>query len=142
VRRDAVELQFRDMRNTSLFRAWNDCKVPWNAFAQPALSFQGLAAPSSLSDHQAQQDEIMELMSKTKPAPFECPHCKAKYDIVRMEALPVEADTEITCIGCGGPLTGREGPFLLKYFLVSRRQGTRAAAGGDGRAEYLERQRA
>ena len=65
----------------------------------------------------------------SKPAPFECPHCKAKYDAVRMEAPPVEADTEIICISCRGPLRGREGPFVLKYFLVSRREGTRAAAG-------------
>jgi hypothetical protein len=69
-------------------------------------------------------------MSRSKPAPFECPHCIAKYDVVRMEALQVEAAPEITCICCGGPLTGREGPFLLKYFLVSRRQRTHAAAAG------------
>lgn len=73
-------------------------------------------------------------MSKSKPPSFECPHCKAKYDVVRMEALQVEADIEITCISCGGPLTGREGPFLLKYFLMSRRQRTHAAAGGVARA--------
>ena len=65
----------------------------------------------------------------SKPAPFECPHCDARYDIVRMESPQVETATEITCISCGGPLTGREGPFLLKYFLVSRRKRTRAAAG-------------
>jgi len=65
----------------------------------------------------------------SKPAPFECPHCKAKYNVVRMEAPQVEADTEITCVSCGEPLTGREGLFLFKYFLVSRRQRKRAAAG-------------
>jgi hypothetical protein len=65
----------------------------------------------------------------SKPTPFECPHCKAKYDVVRMEAPGVEADTQVSCISCGGPLPGREGPFLLKYFLVSRRLRTRAAAG-------------
>jgi hypothetical protein len=68
-------------------------------------------------------------MSKPKAAPFECPQCRAKYDVVRMEAPQVAADSEITCINCGGPLTGREGPFVLKYFLVSRHQRTRAAAG-------------
>jgi hypothetical protein len=28
---------------------------------------------------------------------------------------------EIVCIACGGPLSGREGAFLLKYFFVDRR---------------------
>jgi hypothetical protein len=29
-------------------------------------------------------------------------------------------DRELTCLNCGGPLAGRAGGFLLKYFLVSR----------------------
>jgi len=29
-------------------------------------------------------------------------------------------DREITCLSCGAPLHGREGPFILKYFLVER----------------------
>jgi hypothetical protein len=29
-------------------------------------------------------------------------------------------DREITCLSCGAPLPGREGPFILKYFLVER----------------------
>jgi hypothetical protein len=72
----------------------------------------------------------------SKPASFECPHCKAKYDIVRMEAPQVAAETEVTCISCGGPLTGREGPFVLKYFLVSRRQRNRAAAVSPSREHH------
>ncbi len=51
---------------------------------------------------------------------FECPNCAAKYKLVRVEA-PREPTTDraITCLSCGGPLNGREGPFVLKYFLVT-----------------------
>jgi hypothetical protein len=52
---------------------------------------------------------------------FECPNCAAKYRVVRVEApLGPTIDREITCLSCGGPLHGREGQFLLKYFLVER----------------------
>ena len=44
-----------------------------------------------------------------------------KYKIVRVEApLGSIIDREITCISCGGLLNGREGTFVLKYFLVER----------------------
>jgi hypothetical protein len=53
--------------------------------------------------------------------PFICPNCAAKYEIVRIEAPPrPQTDREITCLSCGGPLHGREGKFLLKYFLTER----------------------
>ena len=29
-------------------------------------------------------------------------------------------DHKIACLGCGGPLSGRKGAFILKYFLVNR----------------------
>ena len=51
---------------------------------------------------------------------FSCPHCGAKYNVVRIES-PVEISTkEVTCLGCGGPLQGRQGAHLLKYFLIER----------------------
>jgi hypothetical protein len=37
-----------------------------------------------------------------------------------MESPPVEVDEKIACISCGGTLSGREGAFILKYFLVNR----------------------
>jgi predicted Zn finger-like uncharacterized protein len=59
---------------------------------------------------------------------FTCPNCKALYEVVEVEAGPETADREVTCQVCGGPLTGREGKFVLKYFLLReavrrRRQG-------------------
>jgi predicted RNA-binding Zn-ribbon protein involved in translation (DUF1610 family) len=52
---------------------------------------------------------------------FECPNCAAKYELVRVEAPPgATTDREITCVSCGGPLNGREGKFILKYFMVAR----------------------
>jgi hypothetical protein len=57
-----------------------------------------------------------------QPSQFRCPHCSSTYRLVRME-VPVDPQKparEITCLNCGGPLRGREGVFLLKYFLVDR----------------------
>lgn len=50
---------------------------------------------------------------------FTCPNCGALYEVVQVEAAPAN-DREITCRVCGGPLRGREGEFILKYFLVAR----------------------
>jgi hypothetical protein len=49
---------------------------------------------------------------------FKCPNCKALYQVVKVEAGPETADREITCQVCGSPLVGREGKFVLKYFLL------------------------
>jgi DNA-directed RNA polymerase subunit RPC12/RpoP len=49
---------------------------------------------------------------------FRCPTCGAQYKLVRVEANLADADREITCLKCGGPLNGREGRFILKYFLA------------------------
>jgi hypothetical protein len=60
-------------------------------------------------------------MSTSQSTSFECPHCAAKYELVRVEAPQgLTIDREITCLSCGGPLHGRDGPFLLKYFQVER----------------------
>lgn len=58
---------------------------------------------------------------------FTCPHCQAKYRVVRVTANPALADREITCRSCGGPLQGREGNLALKYFMVHRAPGVKAA---------------
>ena len=57
------------------------------------------------------------------PSPFQCPGCGARYKVVRLEApLEPSLDREfvITCKNCGGPLDGRVGKLILKYFLVGR----------------------
>ena len=60
-------------------------------------------------------------MSDPLSAPFECPNCGAKYEIVRAEVPPQPtADREVRCVSCGGSLRGRHGMFILKYFLVER----------------------
>jgi predicted RNA-binding Zn-ribbon protein involved in translation (DUF1610 family) len=64
--------------------------------------------------------------------PFTCPNCKALYEVVKVEAGPETTNREITCRVCGGPLAGREGTFVLKYFLLReavrrRRQGVAKA---------------
>jgi predicted RNA-binding Zn-ribbon protein involved in translation (DUF1610 family) len=52
--------------------------------------------------------------------PFECPNCGAQYKIVRVETDGAVPEGQLTCRTCGGPLHGREGRFILKYFLVDR----------------------
>ena len=52
--------------------------------------------------------------------PFTCPNCNALYQVVKVEAGPETDDREITCRACGGPLAGREGKFVLKYFLLRK----------------------
>jgi hypothetical protein len=42
-----------------------------------------------------------------------------------MEAPPAANEREISCVSCGGPLPGREGGHVLKYFCVDRMTGKR-----------------
>ena len=58
-------------------------------------------------------------MPKAQSPPFKCPNCGALYEVVRVEAAQAN-DREITCRARGGPLRGREGALILKYFLVAR----------------------
>jgi hypothetical protein len=51
---------------------------------------------------------------------FTCPNCQALYQIVKVEAGPETDSREIVCRACGGPLVGRAGKFVLKYFLCER----------------------
>jgi hypothetical protein len=59
-------------------------------------------------------------MGPLPPSPIHCPHCGAKYEVVRVEAAGVTEYREVTCLSCGGPLPAREDAFLMKYFLVDR----------------------
>jgi len=62
-------------------------------------------------------------MDKLSPAPMHCPHCGAAYKVVRVEAVTADPlPDKIPCKNCGGDLDTREGAFILKYFLISRRQ--------------------
>ena len=51
---------------------------------------------------------------------FKCPNCEALYHIVKVEAGPEPAGSEMTCRACGGPLHGRDGKFVVKYFLLRK----------------------
>jgi predicted Zn finger-like uncharacterized protein len=53
-----------------------------------------------------------------RPASFNCPHCQALYQVIKAEAGPETVDRAVPCRSCGEPLPGREGDFVLKYFLV------------------------
>ena len=51
---------------------------------------------------------------------FTCPNCEATYHVIKAEAGPETANREIDCRACGGPLPGREGDFIVKYFLLRK----------------------
>ena len=48
------------------------------------------------------------------------PNCGAQYKLVRVETNEMLRDQQLACRKCGGPLRGRQGRFVLKYFLVDR----------------------
>lgn len=56
----------------------------------------------------------------TGSASFHCPNCDALYQVVKVEAGPETVDRQITCRACGGRLAGREGKFVIKYFLLRK----------------------
>jgi len=51
---------------------------------------------------------------------FTCRKCKALYHIVKVEAGPETVFQEVPCRVCRAPLVGREGNFVLKYFLLRK----------------------
>jgi ssDNA-binding Zn-finger/Zn-ribbon topoisomerase 1 len=51
---------------------------------------------------------------------FNCPNCGSQYKLVRVEADPTASYCRVECPHCGGPLSNREGRYILKYFLVDR----------------------
>ena len=60
------------------------------------------------------------VVSKSDVSSLECPNCKAKYKVVRVEADPKSVDCQIACRNCGAPSHGREGSIAWKYFMVER----------------------
>jgi hypothetical protein len=54
---------------------------------------------------------------------FTCPNCQALYQVVKVEAGRETAFHDVPCLACGAPLSGRDGEFVVKYFML--RHGTR-----------------
>ena len=50
------------------------------------------------------------------------PNCDATYHVVKAEVEPEFAHRETTCRTCGGPVPGREGKFVMKYFPLRKSQ--------------------
>ena len=51
---------------------------------------------------------------------FVCPNCDALYELVKVEAGPETVAREVACRSCKAPLSGMEGKFVLKYFLLRK----------------------
>jgi hypothetical protein len=59
-------------------------------------------------------------MTSKHAEPFDCPTCNGRYKLVRAEADSRSFNGTIECYYCGGPLIGREGKFVLKYFVADK----------------------
>jgi hypothetical protein len=59
-------------------------------------------------------------MSRDHPQDFSCPHCQARYKIVRIKSDPGAIYQALQCAVCEQRLAPTDGDDILKYFLVSR----------------------
>jgi predicted Zn finger-like uncharacterized protein len=58
---------------------------------------------------------------KTADKPFiECPNCKVRYHVVKVKVGAAAVDRPVTCRGCDGPLPGRDGSFVMKYYPLRK----------------------
>jgi predicted Zn finger-like uncharacterized protein len=63
---------------------------------------------------------------KTTDKPFiKCPNCEVGYHVVKIKVGPGAAGRRVTCRGCGGPLPGRDGSFVMKYFPLRKPRRTK-----------------
>jgi len=60
------------------------------------------------------------MLASIHAEPFHCPTCNGGYKLVRAEADRHSFNGTIECYYCGGPLIGREGQFVLKYFVADQ----------------------
>ena len=51
---------------------------------------------------------------------FTCPSCRAPYQVVKCERGPETVDHDLTCRSCEAPFPGRDGNFVLKYFMLRK----------------------
>jgi hypothetical protein len=59
-------------------------------------------------------------MASRHAEPFHCPTCQGQYKLVRAEADGQSFNGTIECYYCDGPSIGREGQFVLKYFVADQ----------------------
>jgi hypothetical protein len=74
-------------------------------------------------------------MHGTTTTLFNCASCNAVYHLVKVEAGPETVDREINCRACGAPLPARDGPLILKYFLLRKPSKVRSVAGAPDDSE-------
>jgi predicted RNA-binding Zn-ribbon protein involved in translation (DUF1610 family) len=67
-------------------------------------------------------DKPDDMTAKEQASRFDCPHCGARYKLVRVEPESVEVSGPIACRSCGGPLESHADRHILKYFLVDRQR--------------------
>ena len=55
-----------------------------------------------------------------RPTAFTCPKCQTRYQVVKGERGPETVDHDVACRSCGAPFPGRDGEFILKYFVLRK----------------------
>jgi predicted RNA-binding Zn-ribbon protein involved in translation (DUF1610 family) len=85
------------------------------------LVSESVVVRDAASGKRKEKVAYLSLMPESHTTRFNCPTCGAEYQVVRLDWSQQSVDREITCKSCGAPLQGRDGRFLLKYFLVRRR---------------------
>jgi hypothetical protein len=58
--------------------------------------------------------------AKMADGTFTCPSCRAPYQVVKCERGPETVDHDLTCRSCEAPFPGRDGNFVLKYFMLRK----------------------
>jgi hypothetical protein len=81
-------------------------------------------------------------MPKNEATLFACPTCGAEYKVMRVEAKTTMPEGRLTCPKCGGPLSAREGRYILKYYATASLAGSQGELEGPittGLAAFAER---
>ena len=74
--------------------------------------------------------------TRISSALLHCSQCQALYQVVKAEAGPETVDRPIFCLACAGPLIGREGQYIFKYFHL--RNATRRKKGTGDRTKSAD----
>src|SRR5215470_1881528 len=70
-------------------------------------------------------------MPHRPPTNFTCPHCRARYKVVRAKAGADTVRRGLLCTVCHQPLTSTEGDDLVFEILPCKSKGTRLVIGSE-----------
>jgi hypothetical protein len=62
---------------------------------------------------------------------FTCPNCKSLYEVIKTEVASGTDNRDKTRCACGSSFAGREGKFVLKYFILRKGIRSRHSKAGE-----------